>query len=163
MTACGGGSSPPSLPKKEKPLAVEKKVEPVKVAKKENLEKKGETEYSYNPIGKPDPFKPFIQLTPIKELTRNIPLTPLQKYEISQLKLVAIIIAPEGNFALVEDSIGKGYCLKKGTRVGTHDGKVKKILKDKVIIEEVYEDISGQEKMNEISLFLHRVEEGGES
>jgi type IV pilus assembly protein PilP len=163
MTACGGGSSPPPLPKTEKPLVVEKKVEPVKVAEKKDLEKKVETEYSYNPIGKPDPFKPFIQLTTIKELMRNVPLTPLQKYDISQLKLVAIIVAPEGNFALVEDSLGKGYFLKKGTKVGTHDGKVKKILKDKVIIEEVYEDISGQEKMNEISLFLHRVEEGGES
>jgi type IV pilus assembly protein PilP len=77
--------------------------------------------------------------------------------------LVAIIVTPEGNVALVEDSAGKGYFLKKGTGIGKNDGKVKKILKDKVIIEEVYEDMSGQKKINEISLLLHRVEEGGES
>ena len=87
----------------------------------------------------------------------------MQKYEISQLKLVAIIITPEGNIALVEDSAEKGYFLKKGTEIGKNDGKVKKILKNKVIIEEVYEDTFGQKKINEISLFLHRVEEGGES
>jgi Tfp pilus assembly protein PilP len=76
---------------------------------------------------------------------------------------VAIIIAPEGNIAMVEDSLGKGFFLKKGTEIGKNDGRVKKILKDKVIIEEVYEDGSGQKKNNEISLSLHGIEEGGES
>ena len=56
---CGGGTPPPSLPSKAKVHSVEKKKEePTKVA-----EKKEEAEYSYNPAGKPDPFKPFIQLT----------------------------------------------------------------------------------------------------
>jgi type IV pilus assembly protein PilP len=133
------------------------------VTEKKEGEKKEEPEYAYNPLGKPDPFRPFIQMTSSKEYLRKVPRTPLQKYEISQLTLVAIILTPEGNIALVEDSLGKGYFLKKGTEIGKNDGKVKQILKDKVIIEEVYEDIFGQKKMNEISLFLHRVEEGGES
>jgi type IV pilus assembly protein PilP len=164
MAGCGGSPPPSSLPQKGKSPAVEKKkVESMKVAEKKESEKKEEAEYTNNPLGKPDPFKPFIQITPAKEYSRNVPQTPLQKYEISQLKLVAIIITPEGNIALVEDSAGKGYFLKKGTEIGKNDGKVKKILKDKVIIEEVYEDIFGQKKINEISLFLHRVEEGGES
>jgi hypothetical protein len=30
-----------------------------------------------------------------------------------------------------------------------------------VIIEEVYQDIFGQTKTNEISIFLHKAEEGG--
>jgi type IV pilus assembly protein PilP len=102
-------------------------------------------------------------MTPSKAYSKNVPQTPLQKYEISQLTLVAIIMTPEGNIALVEDSAGKGYFLKKGTEIGKNDGKVKQILRDKIIIEEVYEDIFGQKKINEISLFIHRVEEGGES
>jgi len=134
------------------------------VAEKKEQEKKGEEEYSYNPVGKPDPFKPFIQLTSAKGgSSRGAPLTPLQKYDISQLKLVAIISSPEGNIALVEDVTGKGYFLKKGTWVGKNDGKVTKVLKDKVIVEEVYQDIFGQTKTNEISIILHKVEEGGES
>jgi type IV pilus assembly protein PilP len=87
----------------------------------------------------------------------------LEKYDISQLKLVAIISTPEGNFALAEDSLGKGYFLKKGTLIGKNNGKVTKIFKDKVIIEEDYQDIFGQMKTQEISLFLHRPEEEGES
>lgn len=161
---CGGGTPPSSFPQKEKsPVGVKRKTEPMKVAEKKELEEKEETEYTYNPAGKPDPFKPFIQLTPVKEFSKSIPLTPLQKYEISQLRLVAIISSPEGNIALVEDSEGKGYFLRKGTWIGKNDGKVTKILKDKVIIEEMYQDILGQTKINEISILLHRVEGGGES
>jgi type IV pilus assembly protein PilP len=163
MGGCGEGTPPSSLPLKTKSLTIEKKKEePGRVAERKEPEKREEAEYAYNPAGKPDPFKPFIQLTPAKG-TRGGPLTPLQKYEISQLKLVAIISTPEGNIALVEDATGKGYFLKKGTWVGKNDGKVTKVLKDKVIIEEVYQDIFGQTKTNEITLVLHKIEEGGES
>ncbi len=163
ISACGGSSPPSSLPKQGKSPTIAKKVEPTKVTEKKEGEKKEEAEYTYNPLGKPDPFRPFIQISASKEYSRKVPLTPLQKYEISQLMLVAIIVTPEGNIALVEDSTGKGYFLKKGTEIGKNDGKVKQILKDKIIIEEVYEDIFGQKKINEISLFLYRVGEGGES
>ncbi len=163
VMGCGGSPPPSSLPQKVKSPAIAKKVESTKVTEKKEGEKKEEAEYAYNPLGKPDPFKPFIQMTPSKAYSKNVPQTPLQKYEISQLTLVAIIMTPEGNIALVEDSAGKGYFLKKGTEIGKNDGKVKQILRDKVIIEEVYEDIFGQKKINEISLFIHQVEEGGES
>ena len=160
--ACGGGTPPSSLPPKVKSAAVEKKKEePTKVAEQKEPEKKGEVEFSYNPAGKSDPFKPFIELTPVRS-SRAVPLTPLQKYDISQLKLVAIISTPEGNVALVEDGTQKGYFLKKGTWIGKNDGKVTKILKDRVIVEEVYQDIFGQTKTNEVTIMLHKAE-GGES
>jgi len=168
LMGCGGGTPPPPSPpfNAEFPSAEKKKAEPVQVAQKvekKEPEKKEEV-YTYNPAGKPDPFKPFIQLAPFKETSRGGRLTPLQKYDISQLKLVAIITIPKGNnVALVEDSAGKGYFLKKGTVIGKNDGKVMSILKDKVIIQEVYQDIFGQTKVNEIPLFLHRLGEGGES
>ena len=163
ITGCSGGTSPPSVTQKVKPSpAAKQKGDPVKVAEKKEPEKKEEPEYTYNPAGKADPFRPFIQLTPAKGPSK-IPQTPLQKYDISSLKLVAIIAAPEGSVGLVEDSAGKGYFLKKGTLVGKNDGKVIRILKDRVIIEETFQDILGQTKTNEVSLILHRTEEGGES
>jgi len=157
MAACGGETVPPSPPKEGVPKPVAKKAEPVAVAEKKEPGKKQEAAYQYSPAGKPDPFKPFIQLTPVRELTRTAPLTPLQKYDLSQLKLVAIIASREGNVAMVEDSAGKGYFVKKGTEIGKNDGKVTKILKDRVIIEELYPE------KNEVTIFLHKIEEGGES
>jgi type IV pilus assembly protein PilP len=164
LAGCGGGAAPPPVSQKGKASSIEKrKTESVKTAEQKDLEKKEEKEYVYDPVGKTDPFKPFIQITSVRDSARSAPLTPLQKYEISQLKLVAIISTPEGNIALVEDSAGKGYFLKRGTGIGKNDGKVTKILKDKVIIEETYQDIFGQTKISEVSLSLNRLEEGGES
>jgi len=162
VASCGEEPVPPPSPKGGAP-AVAKKVEPVKVADQKESEKKEEQEYQYNPAGKPDPFKPFIQMAPVREVIRVIPLTPLQKYDISQLKLVAIIAAPEENIALVEDLAGRGYFIKRGTDIGKNEGKVTKILKDRVIIEELYLDTWGKAKKSEVSLFLHKIEEGGES
>lgn len=164
IMGCGGGTSPPPPSKKEAALSTPaKKVEAPKVAEAKEPEKKEEPEYSYNPVGKPDPFKPFIQLTPVREIPRTAPLTPLQKYDISQLKLVAIISTPEGSVALVEDATGKGYFVKKGTLIGKNEGKVTRILRDRVIIEETYLDVFGKVKTNEVIMLLHKVEEGGES
>lgn len=162
----GCGKEKTTIPIKEKPktLSIEKKPsEAIKVAEKKEQEKQIENGYTYKPFGKPDPFKPFIQISPIKEARKTVPLTPLQRYEISQLKLVAIILTPEGNVAMVEDSTGKGYIIKKGTIIGKNDGKVTKILKDKIIIEEKYQDVLGQTKTNEVIMSIHKPEEGGES
>ena len=164
LDGCGGGSPSSSIPNKVTPPAPAKKKSelPNTVEKTEQKKEEG-IEYSYNPVGKPDPFKPFIQVSSGKEFSKSATLSPLQKYDMSQIKLVAVIVSAEGNIALVEDSLGKGYFLKKGTQVGRNDGKVKRILKDRVIVEEVDEDSSGQRKAKEISLILHQLEEGGES
>jgi len=159
---CGGGTAP-SPPLKTTPKMEAKKAEPVQAIERKEPEKKIEPEYQYNPAGKPDPFKPFIELTPVREKVRTTPLTPLQKFDLSQLKLVAIVSTPEGNVALVEDSTGKGYFVKKGTEIGKNEGKVTKILKDRIIVEELYEDVFGKVKKSEVPLFLHKIEEGGES
>lgn len=120
-------------------------------------------DYVYDPTGKRDPFQPFIAAqTPVRPAGEEIPVTPLQKYDLSQLKLVAIIVGTGEGSAMVEDSEGKGYIIKKGVYVGTNFGKVKAVLKDRVIIEERYKDYMGQVKDKEIILRLYPpVEEKG--
>jgi type IV pilus assembly protein PilP len=164
FAGCESGAPPGPVPSKGRAPSLPKKTtDAAKSVEKKEPEKKEEVAYAYNPGGKQDPFKPFIQLNPVRESSRNVPLTPLQKYEISQLKLVAILSTPEGSVALVEDAAGKGYFLKKGTGIGQNEGRVTRILKDRVIVEEKYQDIFGQMKTNEVSIMLHRPEEGGES
>jgi len=102
----------------------------------------------YDPTGKIDPFKPLFQDKPKvnrgKKRKKRLPQTPLERIDISQLKLVGIILASSGNRALVEESTGKGYVIKKGTYIGTNSGKVVKINKQTVIVEEEIEDVSGK-------------------
>ena len=65
-----------------------------------------------------------------------IPHTPLQKADLSQLKLVGIIRASSRNRAMVEEASGRGYVIEKGTFIGINCGRVGRILKDRVIVDE---------------------------
>jgi len=101
----------------------------------------------YNPTGKIDPFEPLFRDKPTlakKKKRKRLPQTPLERIEISQLKLVGIILASSGNRALVEETSGKGYVIKKGTYIGTNSGKVVQINKETVIVEEEFEDVFGK-------------------
>ena len=75
---------------------------------------------------------------------KRIPQTPLERIGLDQLKLVAIIRAPSGNRALMEDNTGKGYIIKNGTYVGLNAGMVTQINADNVIIEEEIENLKGE-------------------
>jgi type IV pilus assembly protein PilP len=113
----------------------------------------------YDPKGKVDPFEPLFREKPTVALTKKkrkkrVPRTPLEKIDLSQLKLVGIITASSGNRALVEESSGKGYVIKNGTYVGTNAGKVVKIEKDKVVVAEEYEDVLGNVSLRNKELKL---------
>jgi type IV pilus assembly protein PilP len=113
---------------------------------------------TYDPAGKTDPFEPLFKEKPVsvkkRERKKRIPRTPLERIDLSQLKLVAIVLSSSGNMALVEEASGKGYVIKKGTYVGTNAGKVVKINKEKVIVEEEFEDVFGNVKIRERDIKL---------
>ncbi len=109
---------------------------------------------------KDEPPQPQAAATPEKqkkgEKPKRTQRTPLEKVDLSQLKLVAIIRAESGNRALVQEASGKGYIIKKGTYVGIHSGKVSQILKDKVIVAEEDEDFMGNVTIRERELKLQK-------
>ncbi|MFW5639550.1 MAG: pilus assembly protein PilP [Thermodesulfobacteriota bacterium] len=71
-------------------------------------------------------------------------LTPLEKLDLSQLKLVGIVRTPRGNKAMVEEASGKGYIIDKGTYIGIHSGQVVEIKKDRIVVEEKDTDPMGK-------------------
>ncbi len=100
----------------------------------------------YNPEGKIDPFAPLFKEEKLAvgdgetmEMGKAgicIPHTPLQKSDLSQLKLTGIIRASSGKRAMVEEASGRGYVIEKGTFIGINCGRVAQILKDRVIVNE---------------------------
>lgn len=118
----------------------------------------GSTPGPYIARGKIDPFEPLFKDEPVfrKKKKKRIPRTPLEKLSLGQLKLVAIIRAPSGNKALVEESSGKGYVIKKGTYIGLNSGKIIKIEKDNIIIEEEIQDIQGNIEVRQRELKLQK-------
>jgi type IV pilus assembly protein PilP len=123
-----------------------------------------DTGWKYDPTGKPDPFKPFILASAATEEVPTVvrrQLTPLQKMPLSEIQagLKAIIWGQLGNKALVEDATGKGYVVQEGTYVGQHDGIVKKIYQDRIIVEEYRRDpAQGRLEPTEVVLKLKKVE-----
>lgn len=117
--------------------------------------------YEYDSTGKRDPFKSFIVVSPEpKARPGNEPLTPLQRFDISQLRLVGTVSGKGSRRALVEDAAGKGYILSVGTYVGKNGGKVIKIADGEVIIEEFHIDYFGKRQSQMISMKLPKDTEG---
>jgi Tfp pilus assembly protein PilP len=109
--------------------------------------------YFYKPIGKVDPFAPFIireeegredfemddltrkkskRLAAMERLLKKLrePKTELQRIGISKLTLTAIIKGRTKTWAMVSDQSGRGYRLEKGTYIGKKGGVVDKIISE---------------------------------
>ncbi len=159
---------------KPKPKSQEKKVEATSEKAKKKSVKKAVTDkkeshkevvkYHYDPMGKKDPFKPLVRegvrISIAGSILGGAPLTPLQKYTLAELKLVAIITGTENPGAMVEDSKGDGYIIKKGTLIGDRYGEVVKIEGNEVVIlEKEIDQSSGEIVYSKVSLILHKPEE----
>jgi len=120
--------------------------------------------YKYNPIGKPDPFKPFIEqeLSPKKKTeSKTLPISPLQREGINNFRLVGVSGDDHHRIAIVQDVKGKAYPIFLGTYIGQNGGRVVEILPDRVVIEEKVNSEAKQAKTNRLTLKL-RKDEGEE-
>jgi len=108
--------------------------------------------FSYDPAGKPDPFKSFIlEQEEMAEKVKRKPRTYLETLELAQLELIAIVLGPQGNYAMVRDSKGVGHVIVKGTAVGTNGGVVDRITDREVIIREEFRDFRGATQFKDVS------------
>jgi Tfp pilus assembly protein PilP len=112
-----------------------------------------EKQYFYSPLGKTDPFAPFIikgeeggedfgvddltrkktkRLAAMERLLQKLkePKTELQRIGLSKLTLTAIIKGKTKTWAMVSDENGRGYRLEKGTYIGKNGGVVDKIISE---------------------------------
>lgn len=119
---------------------------------------------TYDPKGRFDPFEPLFKEEPEapaeptakSKRQPHKPQTPLERIALSQLKLSAIIRAPSGNRALVEDATGKGYVVTNGTYMGLNAGKVIQIARDKIVVEEEIENVLGELTLKNTELKLQK-------
>lgn len=118
----------------------------------------------YSPSGRVDPFTPLYKEEPEKEPVAvaakpKVPerlRTPLEKLDLGQLKLTAIITTQNQKRALVEEATGKGYVVEIGTRIGLERGAVVAINQDRIVIEHKAEDDFGKETNTKRELKLQK-------
>jgi type IV pilus assembly protein PilP len=113
---------------------------PAQVQQKPPLAPTAIDNYSYNPSGKPDPFRPLVEqnIEAKKEGKKKDELSmfPLQRAETENYRVVGIAGDKDHRVAIVEDTGKKFYPLVIGTHIGLYKGKVIEILADRVIVEE---------------------------
>jgi len=95
-----------------------------------------EPEYSYSSIGKRDPFRSYLsELAQENTFISPCP-TPLGRYDIVQLKLVAVITGLEDPVAMVEAPTGVGYTVRRGACIGKNGGVVAAVRSGEVVVSE---------------------------
>lgn len=101
-------------------------------------------EFVYDPSGRRDPFESLVTLKKQTGPALDAPKTPLQSYELGQLRLIGVIVGKGQPRAMVLAPDGKSYILTKGIKVGKNDGVVKDISSEAVKIEEQYFEFTGE-------------------
>jgi len=105
----------------------------------------------YFSAGKRDPFRPLASKAKGAAARPRENLSPLERFELGQLKLVGIVWDIKEPRAMVEDGLGLGYIVKVGTPIGPNEGKVKAIKPREIVIEETYTDFFGARKSRQVS------------
>ncbi|MCX5729887.1 MAG: pilus assembly protein PilP [Deltaproteobacteria bacterium] len=114
-----------------------------------------EAEVAYSSVGKRDPFKSFLgdlRATTGAVVTRCN--TPLGRFELDQLRLVAVITGLADPVAMVEAPTGVGYALRKGACVGKNGGVVATIRTGEVVVTEWAMRADGTREKTETALRL---------
>ena len=113
----------------------------------------------YNPVGKRDPFRSLIQIGE-RKIDPNLP--PLQRTELSALRLTGVVWGDFGYEALVQTPDGRGYEVEVGTKIGINQGMVSRITPLNLSVEERSVDILGATHVATHVMELHPKKEGAE-
>ncbi len=106
----------------------------------------------YDPASHRDPFRPPNMTSVVADT--GAPRTPLEGYELGQLKLVGIVRNAGGVRAMVEDSAGLGYIVTSGTPIGSAGGIVRTIEERRVLIQETTTNFYGEKQAKEVVMEL---------
>ncbi|BCR04682.1 type IV pilus assembly protein PilP [Desulfuromonas versatilis] len=142
LPGCGEESPPPAPAPAPKKVVAKPEPQPAG-ADVEVVQEPPAPVYAYDPSGRRDPFTPLLEVKRPMAVSDE-PLTPLQRFDLSQLRLIGVIIGKGEPRAMVVAPDGKSFILKKGIKVGKNDGTVAAITKDGVEVEERYYDFSGE-------------------
>ncbi|MHB8420102.1 MAG: pilus assembly protein PilP [Myxococcales bacterium] len=147
IAACAGSPPPPRRPPPA-PVA-QKPLVPEPLAPEE-----AKDTFVYSPIGKRDPFRSPIDDLIITHAAESH--CPLCRWEVDQLKLVAVITGTGNPVAMVEDPNGVGHMLRQGTAVGKLGGKVTSIQREVVVVTETSHDPFGKLVQNHSQLKIQQ-------
>ena len=94
-------------------------------------------DWVYTSSGKRDPFRSFLtELGADGRVATTKCATPLGRFELDQLRLVAVVTGLDDPVAMVEAPNGVGYSLRRGACVGRNGGVIAAVRSGEVVISE---------------------------
>jgi type IV pilus assembly protein PilP len=146
LAGCDKEQSP--QPQPQKPKAVAKPpVAQVPPPAAVNTAPAPEAPFVYRAEGRRDPFLPLLASKGKASLGREFE-NPLEAYDLVQFQLKGVVVGFGEPKAMVVAPDGRTYILKKGLRIGKSNGVVREITREKVLVEESYQDLSGKTRVN---------------
>lgn len=109
--------------------------------------------FGYDPSGRRDPFAPVVQQLQPGKMDASLP--PLQRVNLTELNLIAIVWGAYGYTAMVQTPEGYGYAVRRGTRLGQNNGVVSAITERGIIVQERFTDVYGKKQEREYVKLLH--------
>jgi len=109
--------------------------------------------FGYDPSGRRDPFAPVVEQLQPGKMDANLP--PLQRVNLTELNLIAIVWGAYGYTAMVQTPEGYGYAVRRGTRLGQNNGVVSAITERGIIVQERFTDVYGKKQEREYVKLLH--------
>jgi type IV pilus assembly protein PilP len=160
LNSCGLSEPPPVLNAPPAAPAAVAEVDPAAAAASQAPAEptKIETPFQYNPEGRRDPFKSIIVSSEKQGRAEN--LHPLQRKELAELRLIGIVWGGFGYGAVIQTPDGKGYPVRKGTRMGLNNGVISRITNREVVVQEKFIDIFSETKIRDVVMELHPQKEG---
>jgi type IV pilus assembly protein PilP len=135
LAACGG-SKPPPRPAPA-PVVADVQAPAPAADPAADAKKPAAPEWSYTSVGKRDPFRSFLsEIASGGSGTRARCTTPLGKFELEQLKLVAVVTGLEDPVAMVEAPSGVGYAVRRGACIGKNGGVVATVRSGELVVSE---------------------------
>jgi type IV pilus assembly protein PilP len=102
-----------------------------------------EFKYVYKVEGRRDPFLPALGKN-----VASFAANPLESFDLVQFQVRGLIIGLGEPKALVAAPDGKAYILKTGLRIGKSNGVIRDINRERILVEEQYQDLSGTTHTN---------------
>lgn len=132
----GCGNDPP--PPRARPAAAPASPRPIEEEEKPSTPT---NIYVYSPIGKRDPFQAFTVSTGASHVQdKGRTKTPLEKWDLDQLKLTMTMTGTSTPLAVVEDPNRRGWTVRLGDFIGKNSGKVTGIQRDVLVVTETITD-----------------------
>jgi type IV pilus assembly protein PilP len=107
----------------------------------------------YDPAGRRDPFAPVLSQLAPGQVDPTLP--PLQRVNLTDMNLIAIIWGAYGYTGMVQTPDGNGYSVRKGTRIGPNSGVVSAVTEKGIIVQERFTDVYGRKQEREYVKLLH--------